>query len=247
VLARPADPLNLRARHNLALAVFAQGRLEEARRLLSQALAEAREQESAADAVRVQNNLGNLLRILGRLEEAHDLLLRGLAEAVRLDLGQLRPYLRYNLGQVALDRGRVEEAVAHFHRARAEVRRTGERVLEASCCLNLGRALLALERAEEAESWLRQGLMLAWRLGELPEVLRGLTLLAELRARQDRRDEAARLLATVRAHPATRGHNRKQAEGLLSRLPEAAAYPSLVAALTDQGLAPAYPPLTGKG
>ena len=247
VLKEPGDPLSLRVRHNLALAIFAQGRLEEARRLLNQALSEALAQRNLVDAVRVRNNLGNLLRILHREEEAKAMLTQGLAEAHRLDLGQLKPFLLYNLGQVALNRGLTEEALARFRQARAAVERTGERVLEASCCINLGRTHQHRGHLAEAESWIRQGLALAWQVGELPEVLRGLVVLAELRAAEGHANEAARLLATVVEHPATRGHNREQAARLLDRLPAEKAYPSLEAALEAQGLALAYPPLTGKG
>jgi len=241
------DALGLRARHNLALALFAQGRLEEARRLLNQTLSEALAQRNLVDAVRVRNNLGNLLRILHREEEARAMLTQGLAEAHRLDLGQLRPFLLYNLGQVALNQGRTEEALTRFRQARAAVEQTGERVLEASCCINLGRTYQRRGQPSEAESWIRQGLALAWRVGELPEVLRGLVALAELRAAEGQKDEAARLLATVVEHPATRGHNRDQAARILKRLPPGKAHPSLEAALEAQGLTPAYPPLTGKG
>ncbi len=247
VLKEPGDTLGLRARHNLALAIFAQGRLEEARRLLNQALSEALAQRNLVDAVRVRNNLGNLLRILHREEEAKAMLTQGLAEAHRLDLGQLKPFLLYNLGQVALNRGLTEEALARFRQARAAVERTGERVLEASCCINLGRTHQRRGHLAEAESWIRQGLALAWQVGELPEVLRGLVALAELRAAEGQKNEAARLLTTVVEHPATRGHNREQAARLLDRLPAEKAYPSLEAALEAQGLALAYPPLTGKG
>lgn len=248
-LADPGDPLGQRARHNLALAIFAQGRLEEAYRLLTQALAEALTLGNRVDAVRVRNNLGNLLRILGRLEEARAMLSQGLAEARQMGLGQLEPYLLYNLGQTALAEGQAEEALARFRQAQAAVERTGERVLQASCCLNLGQAHRLLGRPAEAETWLRRGLAQAMGVGELPEVLRGLVALAELRLEGGDETEAARLLATAIAHPALRGHNRRRAAELLARLPTAPAHPSLEAALLAQGLtpAPAYPPLTGKG
>ncbi len=247
--AAPDDPFAHRTRHNLALALFSQGRLEEAEGLLAQVLAAEQAEGNWAEVAKVENNLGNLLRIRGRSREARRLLASALALAREHGLGQIEPFALYNLGQVALAEGKAGEAERRFLEALARVRETGERVLEASCCLNLGHARLVSGLRAEAESWLWRGLRLAAAVGETPEVLRGLLLLAKKRRAEGREEEAGRILATLLRHPALRAHNRTEAERLAEGLVLPPPAPSLAALLRGLGVPPAppYPNLTGAG
>jgi len=226
--------------HNLALAAYPLGDYARAEDYFREALTRDREAGYVAGEANTLNNLGNLHRLRGDLEEAQRLLETGLKLARAHDLRQIEPYLLYNLGQVALDRGDVGEARARFEAALHLVRQTGERVLEGSALLNLGAALLRLGFLEVAERHVRSGLHVVWTVQDIPEVLRGLLVFAELMLAKGRQETAARVLSAIRGHPATRAHNRERAEALWRRIrlrgPGQTAPPSLEAVLTELGV-----------
>jgi tetratricopeptide (TPR) repeat protein len=120
------------AHNNLGLALFHQGRLDEALAEFTEAL------RLKPDFDLVHNNLGDLLSRQGRPEEA----LARYAEAVRINPGSVE--LRNNLGMALFRQGRIDEAIAQYaealriHPGNAEVHN------------NLGAALNARGRVDEA-------------------------------------------------------------------------------------------------
>ena len=127
-----AVPDNARAHNNLALALQAEGKLEEA------VLSYRRALELNPNMSQAHNNLGGSLYRLRRLPEASAVLRQALV---------VRPYFleaRYNLGQALLGVGEYEQAVVHLRQVL---------VVEPdmfAARFKTGEALLGLGRVDEA-------------------------------------------------------------------------------------------------
>jgi Flp pilus assembly protein TadD len=136
---RPANP---RAHFNLANALLAQGRVEEA-------IPHYREAIRLKDNnVEAHNNLGAALAQKGRLEEA----ISHYREALRLDDKNIRSH--NNLGLALETQGKVEEAISHYR----EALRLNDNFVEAH--FNLGNALRTQGKVEEAIFHYREALRL---------------------------------------------------------------------------------------
>jgi tetratricopeptide (TPR) repeat protein len=120
------------AHANLAAALEAQGRGEEALREYQSA------RRARPGSAAVLNNVGALLLSLGREQEA----IETYREALRVDPGYVSA--RYNLGNALVARGAFAEAASHYE----EIVR--QRPDDAAALTNLGAALLAVDRTSEA-------------------------------------------------------------------------------------------------
>lgn len=106
-------------------------------------------------------------------------------------------------GTIAMRQGDTEKAIGLF---RQSVDRSGElshlRILQLSL-VGLGSAALQLGRLDEAENAYLEALEVSERMGLIREVLQALIHIASVRAATDRNGEAAELLASVVAEPAS--------------------------------------------
>jgi predicted O-linked N-acetylglucosamine transferase (SPINDLY family) len=170
------DPENIDALHFLGVIAYQQRRHEQARQLISQALARNTTNAPA------HNNLGNVLVELGSPEAA----VASYRQAIALQPDYLDAHI--NLANLLQDQGRLGEAIASYRRALAldpelpeahsnlgnALRAVGEPEEAAACCraalalkpgftaalCNLGNALKDQDRLQEAIACYREALAL---------------------------------------------------------------------------------------
>ncbi|MCO6456222.1 MAG: protein kinase [Pirellulaceae bacterium] len=153
------------AAHGAATLCWVTGEVEQAWRLLHEALAIRREQADPASLAATLNNMGVLAREQSDYEAAE----RYHAEALALrravgNPGQLAASLA-NLGLVASDRGEIDRAQEHMREALELYRQLGDEGKAATVLGNLGRAAMMQERPDEAAEYAAEALRLHRKLG----------------------------------------------------------------------------------
>lgn len=179
------------------------------------------DKEGMVDAL---NNLAALLIDVGDAPAAEPLLRRGLKLAREVGAGRVVPYLLDNLAKVAVEHQDYPRAARLGQEALTAARDSGEKALEARVLETLGRAALGAGDPGEAEGLFRRSLRESWAMGALPQTLRLLVRLAELRCAQGAPESAAYLARAVAGHPAASEPDRALALGLLATLGQAAAH-----------------------
>lgn len=185
----------------LALLHKKRGHYAEAEGSWRRALAVHREVGNWSSACVTLNNLGNLLRVMGRIEDS----VLALDECLRLcdayGFASSRPFALINLAQAHLLAGRPEASEALATQALGEVTRSGERMLQAGALLLLAEIALRSGRLPLAAQRLAPALRLARALNDPANLLEALWAYARWSLACGRPGEAARAVATVRAHP----------------------------------------------
>lgn len=186
------------------------------------------------------NSLGEVARLLREYPEAKRCYLESVTISRELGNRYGVAVALSNLGETSARLGEYAEAEAHYRESLALCEASGNRYGIAYCLGNLGDLLRARGEMAEARHHLRTGLQTALDIGATPLILRILTAIGHLWLAEGRPREAARLLATVRHHPACEDETRGQVIALLDTLPaeHAEPHPSLdAAALAWQQLA----------
>ncbi|GGO41401.1 ATP-binding protein [Deinococcus humi] len=146
---------------------------------------------------------GYLFLTAGRLEEARASLEQGLALAQKQAPESNISSLLRNLATVACEQGAFEEA-QHLGKQTLALAEAERDAMTQSAALNvLGRATAAMGRDQAARDFLARGLHLAWSIQEIPQVLEGLTYLAEARVLRGWPGAASPVLEFVLSHPST--------------------------------------------
>ena len=185
----------------LALLHKKRGHYVEAETSWQRALAVHREVGNWSSACVTLNNLGNLLRVMARPEEAIAVLDESLRLCDAYGFASTRPFALINLAQAHLAAGRPDDGEALALQALTEVRRSGERMLETGSLLVLADMALRAGRLPLAAERLAPALRLARALNEPANLLEALWAYARWQRARGQQAEAARAVATVRAHP----------------------------------------------
>lgn len=164
------------------------------------------------------NNLAALLIDVGDAPAAEPLLHRGIVLAREVGAGRVVPYLLDNLAKVAYERRDYVRAARLGSEALTAARDSGEKALEARVLETLGRAALGDGDHARAEDLFRRGLRESHAMNALPQTLRVLFRMAELRCAQGELEGSAYLARAVAGHPAASEPDRKLALKLLATL-----------------------------
>jgi tetratricopeptide (TPR) repeat protein len=169
-------------------------------------------------AAMVFNNLGNLAQASGDWEDAQRYYHQSneLFKAHEHEHGMATALA--NLGRLACKRGSYDEARALLGESLRLKRAIGDGRGEAVALAGLGEVGLATGAYAEARKYLLDGLEMAYQTGDmklLPEVLASF---ADLLIRQDRCDDAARLLGYILQHQGASQEAREHAERLAEQL-----------------------------
>lgn len=178
---------------------------------------------------------GHLFLTTGRLDEAGAVLARGLALAREGNVQEVVPDLLRTLSAVAYEQGNLEESGRLGEEALVLARAHDSVSLQTAALHAIGRARTALEQAEEAQSYLADGLRLAWSIREIPQIMEGLTYLAEGWVKRGGFRQAAPLLNLVRQHPGAHHRLRTLANRLLDEV-QAGLSPEFLAEAEEQGV-----------
>lgn len=134
------------------------GQLEEARDLLTQALALRLEAKDLKGVTSMLNNLANVALDLGDNDRALERFGQAIEISRMLDTPGAGLLTRTNMAHVLLDRGQWQDALDTFETALSEARRIGDRRNEAKLCAALARALIRLGEREPARELLERAL-----------------------------------------------------------------------------------------
>lgn len=163
-------------------------------------------------------NLGALELNTGHTLKAQRLFQEGLALARAQGYQKPIPVLLHNLANVACKLGNHTEAKALALEALDMVQRSGEKSVESGMLATLGWIALEAGELTEAAEYIARCLQISWETKDIPATLTGLLRLAELWLKEDRLEQASRLLALASRHPAALTWVKKRAERLLSEL-----------------------------
>jgi class 3 adenylate cyclase/tetratricopeptide (TPR) repeat protein len=169
---------------------------------LEESLALARALGKNALVLTILNNLGTVAVLQERLDVAQRLFEECRTLALAVGDRSFAATTSNNLGEVAGMQGDFRARKEYILAALEIYRQTGQQDNIAMTLLNLSETYLKTGESAQAERALHEGLALAHRMGAVPVVLAGLTILARLRAVQGRPDHALALLGLVRGHPA---------------------------------------------
>lgn len=205
------------ALNNLAFIELHVGNYDEAERLLHEALELSRNAESPTTIVNLLTNLGTAMRLQGHPEQAISLLREAvqLAEQIGFphDLDPLA-----ELGAIYCDLAQFERANEICQDVLRRSRRIQYPAIEVFTQTTLGRIAVGRNDVALAERHLLRGIDLAWGMQRPQGILNALSSLAEVRAVQDRNEQAANWASLIRHHQATEKHIADRAEALLGTL-----------------------------
>ncbi len=223
----------------LALLHKKRGRYADAEVGWRRALAVHREVGNWSSACVTLNNLGNLLRVMGQPDDAVALLDESLRLCDAYGFVSSRPFTLINLAQAHLAAGRPEAAQPLALQALTEVRRAGERMLEAGTLLILAEMAVRAGQLAAAADHLAPALRLARALNDPANLLEALCGYARWCLAGGQAAEAARAVATVRAHPALHAEllDELQGSALAALAADPAAVPVDLLVLVEQASA----------
>jgi len=159
-----------------------------------------------------------VLHVLERYDEARELYRESLQ--ICRDIGDRKgeAIALSNLGEVAYASGEHRRATVFYQQGLVIGRDMDDHWVIVACLNNLGEVYSALGDVGLAQTCLAEGLQLTADMQMLPGLLKVLTNVAALLARQGRASRAAALLALVRDHPASEQATRERAAALLDEL-----------------------------
>ena len=163
-------------------------------------------------------NLGALELNTGHTLKAQQRFQEGLALARAQDYQKPIPVLLHNLANVACKLGNHEQARTLALEALVMVQRSGERSVESGMLATLGWIALEAGDLTEAAECIARCLQTSWEMKDVPATLTGLLRLAELWLKEDRLEQASRLLALASRHPAALTWVKRRAERLSTEL-----------------------------
>ena len=207
---------------NLAIRAHDAGDYELAETLYLEALTRFRRQGRYSGVVTNLGNLGHLYMALARWRQAERVLQEGLELARSYDFRHSLPYLLTNLSHVAETLGQLERAQELNEEALELAEAEGNAYVMSTILANLSSVTLALADVASATHYAVRAVQTAWSSADNPKLMQGLLALAECWLNQQQTDQAARIFALVRAHPATLAPERQTAERALARLEGAA-------------------------
>lgn len=216
---RGDDATVARCLDNLATALQALERSEEAIDLYLRSLAIARRNGDAAQVVVNLNNLGTLYLHGGRLDDASHVLDEGVAAATGAGLDRFVPYLLANRAECAFGRGAFAEARSTLERAIPLATERGDDRLALALHAELGRCEIAAGAVDGGVVTLLESVREAHAAALATIVLRALVYLAEhiLEADAPNHELAARIASFVADDRATAARDKALARRLLDR------------------------------
>jgi predicted ATPase/Tfp pilus assembly protein PilF len=198
----------------LGMLAFTRGDYPEARRLFGESLEGFRRVGDRRRVATALKNLGGVAFEEGAYQEANALLLESLAIDRELDSPLAIANSLQNLGCVAFRAGDRARAESYLQEGAAISREMGFRRHQLFCLNELGNLLQAEGRLEEAADHYREALAIATAIQQLPVTLDILLGFARVAHDRGEEEQAAKLLCTVLAHPASAKRTRKDAERL---------------------------------
>ena len=194
-----------------------EGRFDDSRRLLSQALVHYRARGDLFGAASALYQLGNVYLNLRQPEDARPLLVEALQTARKAEAESLVPHIDYALGVASLELGDFAGARDRLSRALFAARRDGDASRQAAALSVLFRTAAKAGDRASAKRYLEEGLTIAVEIRETPRVLKLLIYLAEAwLAAGVRLRDAERLLRLALSQPEVAHWARELAEDLLS-------------------------------
>ncbi len=200
-----------------------EGRFDDSRRLLSQALVHYRARGDLYGVAGALGQLANVYLNLKQPEDARPLLTEALRVARETGAEALVPQLSYGLGVAALELGDFPGAREMLSRALFSARRDGDASRQAAALSVLFRTAAKEGDVTAAKRYLKEGLTIALEIGEAPRALKFLVYLAEaLLAAGDDVRLAERLLRFALSQPEVAHWARELAQDLLAGRSQAA-------------------------
>src|SRR5690606_3881584 len=194
-----------------------EGRFDDSRRLLSQALVHYRARGDLFGAASALYQLGNVYLNLRQPEDARPLLVEALQTARKAEAESLVPHIDYALGVASLELGDFAGARDRLSRALFAARRDGDASRQAAALSVLFRTAAKAGDRASAKRYLEEGLTIAVEIRETPRVLKLLIYLAEAwLAAGVRLRDAERLLRLALSQSEVAHWARELAEDLLS-------------------------------
>jgi predicted ATPase len=202
----------------LATIADQRGKFTEAKQYNEQALILYRRLGNTRSQVIIANNLGNACLGSGELNEAKRYFEEGLNTAKHIEFQAIIPYFLYNLAVIAKRQEAYEASESYCLEALTLTRTTHDKSLEASILGMLGVIKTKLNKEAEAYAYLKESLIVARDISDLPVLLENLLYVAEWHEQQGNVSDAVALASLVARHTASTGNNRTLAVKLCQRV-----------------------------